>query len=123
LEASSKRGNVVLKPRFRRGEIGVLDTTSLFEQILDLDDRTGPAQIAYALQHTIGSGLASVALTKARRSDRVLAVSGGASVNTYLMEGIRQGVRGRLEVLVNSKVPPGDGGIALGQCALADSGD
>jgi hydrogenase maturation protein HypF len=123
LEASSKRGDVGLRPRFRRGEMDVLDTASLFEQILELSDRAGPAQIAYALQRTIGSGLASMALARARRSDRVLAVSGGASVNTYLMEGIRQEVRGRLEVLVNSKVPPGDGGIALGQCALADSGD
>ncbi|MEJ2777214.1 hypothetical protein WIW90_13655 [Sulfolobaceae archaeon RB850M] len=42
-----------------------------------------------------------------------IVVSGGASVNEYILKVIEnsEGV----EILTQSKVPPGDGGIALGQ--------
>jgi hydrogenase maturation protein HypF len=123
LEASSKRGVDQLTPRIRKGEVDVFDTTSLFEQLLELDSQDDTAPLAYSVQHAVGMGLASIALSKSRRSDVVLAVSGGAAVNTYIMEGIREVVRGRLRVITNVKVPPGDGGIALGQCVLADSRD
>jgi hydrogenase maturation protein HypF len=123
LEAASLRGSGLLEPQITKGEVDVLDTTSLFEQLLQLDriDDAGP--IACDVQHALGKGLASIALSRSRRSDRFLAVSGGAAVNTYLMEGIREATRGRLRVITNVNVPPGDGGIALGQCFLADSGD
>ena len=123
LEASSKRGVDQLTPRIRKGEVDVFDTTSLFEQLLELDRPNDTGLLAYSVQHAVGIGLASIALAKSRRSDVVLTVSGGAAVNTYLMEGIREAVRGRLRVITNVKVPLGDGGIALGQCFLADPRD
>jgi hydrogenase maturation protein HypF len=123
LEASSRRGDPPLRPRILKGEIDILDTTSLFDQLLELGSSHDVGLLAYAVQHSLGLGLASMALSRSRRSDAMLAVSGGAAVNTYIMEGIREGAQGRLRVLTNSKAPPGDGGIALGQCALADSGN
>jgi hydrogenase maturation protein HypF len=123
LEASSKRGMDRLVPRIRKGEVDVFDTTSLFQQLLELYRPEDAGPLAYSVQHAVGKGLALIALSKSRRNDVVLAVSGGAAVNTYLMEGIRETVRGRLRVITNVKVSPGDGGIALGQCALTDSGD
>ncbi len=123
LEAVSRRSDVDLTPRIRRGKVDLLDTASILERLLELEGRADTAEMAYAVQHSMGVALASMALRRRRRSDRVLVVSGGASVNTFIMEGIRDGVGGHLRILVNSKVPPGDGGIALGQCLLADSGD
>ena len=42
-----------------------------------------------------------------------IVVSGGASVNEYILKVIENS--GGVEILTRSKVPPGDGGIALGQ--------
>ena len=43
-----------------------------------------------------------------------IVVSGGASVNEYILKGMIENSEG-VEILTRSKVPPGDGGIALGQ--------
>ena len=123
LEASSRPGECLLEPRIKPGDIDVLDTDSLFMQLLEQVDHRSAPRLAYGIQNAIGKGLGLIAFSKSRRNDRVLAVSGGAAVNTYLMRGIREGVRDRLQVLTNSRVPPGDGGIALGQALLADPGN
>ncbi|HVP23294.1 MAG TPA: carbamoyltransferase HypF [Conexivisphaerales archaeon] len=123
LEAASRRGGPPLRARLRRGDVDVVETAPLFEQVLELSGDAPASQLAFSIQRSIGLALASAAVGRARRSDRFLAVSGGAAVNTPLMEGIREGARDKLKVLVNAKVPPGDGGVALGQCFLADSRD
>jgi hydrogenase maturation protein HypF len=123
LEASSRKGECSLEAPVRGGDVDVVDTSSLFEQLVEQDGQGDAPLLAFGLQHALGEGLGSVALSHARRSDHVVAVSGGAAVNTYLIDGIREGVKGRLKLVTNSAVPPGDGGIALGQCFLADSGD
>ncbi len=43
-----------------------------------------------------------------------IVVSGGASVNEYILKGIMENSEG-VEILTQSKVLHGDGGIALGQ--------
>lgn len=47
-------------------------------------------------------------------------LTGGAFHNPRLAEGIARGLHG-LDVLVHGEVPPGDGGIALGQAVVADA--
>lgn len=121
LEASSVEGKCLLEPAIRQEEVPVLDTAALFGEILALMDERPASELAYAAQYSLGRGLASIALTKAKRGDTTLAVSGGAAVNSPFMKGVRDSVGDRLQVVTNDLVPPGDGGIALGQAALADS--
>ena len=47
-------------------------------------------------------------------------LTGGAFHNPRLAEGVRAGLA-ELEVYAHGEVPPGDGGIALGQCLVADA--
>jgi hypothetical protein len=46
--------------------------------------------------------------------------SGGCFQNARLAESIQAGARARAPVLFPREVPPGDGGIALGQAIVAD---
>jgi hydrogenase maturation protein HypF len=49
-----------------------------------------------------------------------VALSGGVFQNRLLLEDLKSlFVRGSLTVLTNHAVPPNDGGISLGQAALA----
>ncbi|WP_017611781.1 carbamoyltransferase HypF [Nocardiopsis salina] len=61
----------------------------------------------------------------ARRSGRsTVALSGGVFVNTVLYAGVVRGLRARgLRVLTHARVPCNDGGISLGQAAVAGARD
>lgn len=48
---------------------------------------------------------------------QVVFISGGASVNDYIVRGIREG--SGAEVRINRMVPAGDGGLSLGQIYMA----
>jgi hydrogenase maturation protein HypF len=48
-------------------------------------------------------------------------LSGGCFANPLLAEGLLERLGGGLEVLLQRSVPPGDGGIALGQAVVADA--
>ena len=56
----------------------------------------------------------------ARHGRLPVVLTGGAFCNPLLVEGIRAGLAD-LQVLTHSEVPPGDGGIALGQAVVADA--
>ncbi|HJS74016.1 MAG TPA: carbamoyltransferase HypF [Vicinamibacteria bacterium] len=56
-----------------------------------------------------------------RRLDRV-ALSGGVFQNRFLTERVRHSLESeRFEVLMHGRVPPNDGGISLGQAAVANA--
>jgi hydrogenase maturation protein HypF len=47
-------------------------------------------------------------------------ISGGAAVNEYILEGVEEALDGSgLRLLTAREIPPNDGGIALGQAAIA----
>ncbi len=56
----------------------------------------------------------------AERGHLPVVLTGGAFHNPRLAEGVTRGLRD-LEVYVHGEVPPGDGGIALGQALVADA--
>ena len=55
-----------------------------------------------------------------RRLERIVALSGGSFQNNLLLEGVSHTLEGLgLTVLTHSQVPANDGGLALGQAAIA----
>jgi hydrogenase maturation protein HypF len=48
-------------------------------------------------------------------------LTGGCFQNALLAEAVRADLSPSLEVYLHGEVPPGDGGIALGQAVIADA--
>jgi hydrogenase maturation protein HypF len=90
-------------------------------------DRVGGrriAEIARAFHAGVARGLADAAVRvcKANELDTVV-ISGGVFQNQLLLEDFASRLASeRLEVWANRAVPPNDGGISLGQAALAGLG-
>ena len=58
----------------------------------------------------------------ARRTGRLpVVLSGGCFQNARLAEGILGELSGAFAVYPHGQVPPGDGGLALGQAVVADA--
>jgi hydrogenase maturation protein HypF len=87
-----------------------IDTTAAFKWIIENGIQDKPS-IAYTIQYKLGKVLVQAAL---KLNPEKIVVSGGASVNEYILKGMMENSEG-VEILTQSKVPPGDGGIALGQ--------
>ncbi len=95
---------------------GVVQAHQIVEFILN-QEGARIEDLAYTAIYALGEVLGRVASEFSDYSS-VVAVSGGASVNSILIRGIKEAV-GRLSLLTNSRVPPGDGGISLGQIVCA----
>jgi hydrogenase maturation protein HypF len=80
-----------------------------------------PADVARAFHRGLGRGAATAALALAQMYDAdAVVLSGGVFQNDLLMnDAIEILSESRLGVLTNSAVPPNDGGISLGQAAIA----
>jgi hydrogenase maturation protein HypF len=48
-------------------------------------------------------------------------LTGGCFQNARLAEGVLRRLQGDFDVRLHGEVPPGDGGIALGQALVADA--
>jgi hydrogenase maturation protein HypF len=57
----------------------------------------------------------------ALRGDMPVVLSGGCFQNARLAEGVVSALRPTARIFMNHDVPPGDGGIALGQALIADA--
>ncbi len=79
------------------------------------------ADIARAFHLGLASGLAQCVIAEAqRRNLKIVALSGGVFQNALLRAQLVTRLRGAgLRPLLNQRVPPNDGGISLGQAALA----
>ena len=89
-----------------------------------LDDRVrgrDPAQIARALQRGVAQGLLdAVRHVSAEHGTKTIVLSGGVFQNELLLEDLQSLTRNEeLRIWTNLAVPPNDGGISLGQAALA----
>ena len=96
----------------------IVNTSRGFEEILSIIGDYDSKSIGYTFQFRLGESLAKIALRRLDRCsvDDLVIVSGGAAVNNIILAGInsvlsQHGIR----LYVNRKVPPGDGGIAVGQ--------
>jgi hydrogenase maturation protein HypF len=81
-----------------------------------------PAQLSARFHETLaaaGAELVRGALRLLGR--RPLLLAGGCFQNARLAESLRARLAGRCEAQLPREVPPGDGGLALGQIAVADA--
>jgi hydrogenase maturation protein HypF len=101
---------------------GVLAGTDLvLAAAEDLRAGVEVGRIAARFHHGLADAtVAAVVAAAGERGIPTAALSGGVFVNEVLLERVRAGLEGAgLEVLVPSRVPCNDGGISLGQVAVA----
>jgi hydrogenase maturation protein HypF len=123
LEAVARKSDIQLDLEFGKSTYGkTLDTTHLLMQIIDLRKKgVNRSHLAYAAQQSIGQGLAEIACEVAH-DEGVLHVgfSGGVAVNRIITEAVTNRIRkNNLVPVLHSLVPPGDGGVSVGQVATA----
>ncbi len=103
---------------------GQLDFVPLLVAVIR-DRRAGraPAEIARAFHAGVAAGVCDAVLRVARADglDTVV-LSGGVFQNDLLLHDIKTMLDGALQLWTNHAVPPNDGGISLGQAALAAVG-
>jgi len=101
-----------LKPKIKKQDRQILLTTPIFEYLVQNYDKD-KGRLGATVQQYLAEGFYQLA-----KSDKPIVFSGGCAYNTimttYLLEQ---------NVLINEKVPCGDGGISFGQLALANSRD
>jgi hydrogenase maturation protein HypF len=79
-------------------------------------------RVSAAFHETLADVGAALVRGVAGGRDRLAVVlSGGCFQNARLAEGVRRRLAGEFEVFLHGEVPPGDGGIALGQALVADA--
>jgi hydrogenase maturation protein HypF len=85
--------------------------------------RSAP-EIARAFQAGLARGICDAVTTEAETASiDTVALSGGVFQNELLLEDVKCGLQNsQLRILTNHAVPPNDGGISLGQAALAAFG-
>ena len=123
LEAAARNGRDLdfETPVLVRNNLLVVDTPKLFEWILWVLEENKPLNdIALTVQKSLGRALGRIAIKASKKLENEIIVSGGAAVNTYIVRGIREAIEEEgLKLLLPKKLPPGDGGIAAGQIAVA----
>ena len=98
----------------------VIKTTELFLELLEFVDKNGK-RVAYTFQKILGRTLGEIAVREAKRVgvDKVF-LSGGAAVNSIISSAIEEVcIEEDIKLVIQTKFPAGDGGIAAGQAIIA----
>ena len=123
LESIAKITDLEIEPRFMEaGDELVLDTSHGLMQVLELKEKgVSNHEIAYAAQWYLGKSLAHIACRVAKENQvRYVGFSGGVALNRVITKAVIDYVsKEKLEPLIHSSVPPGDGGISIGQVSVA----
>jgi len=116
LEANSGNEGYGLKPKIEyhladalsKEQRYILKTTPIFEFLLENIDKD-KGKLAYTVQEYIAEGLFEIA-NKFKTDKKEIVFSGGCAYNRIMTSFLTKN-----GVLVNQKVPAGDGGISFGQ--------
>ena len=129
LEAAANKGDVKkvkLEPAIEKADgEKVVDTSQLLVDILGaLRARVPRRHIAAAAQRAIARGLALIAIDAASlRKIDVVGGSGGVFYNRAITAEVRKEVeKAGLRFIQHELLPPGDGGISVGQAVIAARG-
>ena len=99
-----------------------LDVAPMLRGIVsDIQQGVPASEIADRFHHSIAELLATVCFgTREQTGLNIIALSGGVFQNRLLLEQLVKRLEGMsFQVYVNRRVPPNDGGISLGQIAVA----
>ena len=102
-----------------------LDPAPMWQQLcVDLRNDAPAAAIARRFHHGLAHAVAGLASTlaggSARRRFDTVVLSGGCLQNRFLAEALFRRLQAAgLRILLHARVPCNDGGLALGQCAIA----
>jgi hydrogenase maturation protein HypF len=123
LEASTTQGlDECYEFNVTEGQECLLDLRPMFRQIItDLQNEIPAGNISAKFHNTLAAGLLALA-QKARQSTGLnkVALSGGVFCNRYLTNRLTELLKNSgFTVLFNRFVPSNDGGISLGQAAIA----
>lgn len=120
LEAAASRGRKILnlKPEISNG---VLKTSNLASTLVENFGRHKVEDLAYTVEEYLAEGLAELACAEAERLGvKAVGFTGGVAFNHHIVSTFKWLVERRgLKLYVNLKVPPGDGGLSLGQAFKA----
>jgi hydrogenase maturation protein HypF len=99
----------------------VLKTSNILYKYVLAKKNHKYGDIAYSAQNYLAKGISDMAIMISEATGiKKVAVSGGVLVNEQIAVTINQALSSAgLEAIFNVKVPPGDGGTALGQCCIA----
>lgn len=103
------------------GDPAVVDLRPTIRAILqDLRARVSVGCISARFHGTIGAAASAMVGEAARRAGRLpVVLSGGCFQNERLTAEVVRRLGGRFDVHLHGEVPPGDGGLALGQAVVA----
>jgi len=94
-----------------------LDFAPLLARLAKLDD---PAEGSALFHGTLAAGLADLALSHLPAGEQCIALTGGCIANRVLTEALCERLsEAGITPLMSRAVPPGDGGLALGQALIA----
>ena len=120
LESTALRGRDVLQTETEI-EGSVLDTTYILRRVFEERNRFAAADLAFALQSYLATGLSEVAIQEAEKTGiDGIGFSGGVAYNRHFALRIRECVEeSGIQFHVHEAVPAGDGGVSLGQALAA----
>ena len=100
----------------RNGEIA---TAPLFAQVEDME--LSAADAAYSVVESVLQEMVQIAREEAEREGiRNIGLTGGVSYNKIVMNIVSNAVKENgMNMVLHDRVPNGDGGIAVGQAAIA----
>jgi len=105
------------------GPLERLDLRPLWRALAaDVAAGAAPAAVSARFHAALARAGAELVRRAAARTGRLpVVLTGGCFQNARLAEGVVSDLSGAFEVYTHTEVPPGDGGIALGQAIVADA--
>ncbi len=120
LEEYAEPSDIAIEfPVYSRNGVEIVSISDVIFNVIDLLSKgVDRRSIAYGVQYWLGYTLGRIAIRYTNRRRRKIIVSGGVAVNEYIITGIEDAIRDSSAILlVNEKLPRGDGGISAGQVA------
>ncbi|GIU72758.1 MAG: carbamoyltransferase HypF [Candidatus Nitrosocaldaceae archaeon] len=122
LESTAINGQDILnlEPRIKDN---ILDTKYLLEEIFYNRHKYKKKDLAYSAHTYIAKGLADIAITNAKKYDiKNIGFSGGVAYNEIITSIIAEEIeKHNLTLILNESIPPGDGGLSIGQAFYASN--
>lgn len=126
LEAAASRGRAqIIRPQLIEVDgLMRLDAVHLFGQLVEMAEEFSVDDVAATAHGALAQGAAMMAMKVAQEQDiSTIALSGGVAYNDHIASSIRACCEAAgYNFFTNGFVPCGDGGVSLGQAAMAGLG-